>query len=147
MIEESHRFPVLGFGLKEGEELGGDDDIFVALAGVRAEGSFFFGEPGSETFSLGKLVLGIGEAFVGVGGVKGGVIAPILVRRVGLPFDGHAAEGKEGSGFAEGFFEPKVEAIFGLDSAEGGLALLGEGVTKLVSELKSELRPALMFGG
>ena len=147
MIEESNRFPVLRFGLKEGEELGGDDDIFVALARVRAQGVFFFVEPGGETFSLGKLVLGIGEAFVGVGGVKGGVIAPIFVRRFGLPFDGHTAEGKEGGGFAEGFFEPKVEAIFGLDSAEGGLALLGEGVTKLVSELKSELRPALMFGG
>ena len=147
MIEESNRFPVLGFGLKEGKELGGDDDIFVALAGVRTEGVFFFGEPGGETFSLGKLVVRFGEAFGGIGGVKGGVSAPIFVRSIGLPFDRHTAEGKEGGGFAEGFFEPKVEAIFGLDPAEGGLALLGEGVTKLVSELKSELRPALMFGG
>lgn len=78
-----------------------------------------------------------GEGFAGfhdLGGVSGEAVAVVLegfVRGVFFPMGAEFEEGKEGGGFAEGFFKPFV---FVFDGLEVG-ADVGEFVGELVDEL------------
>ncbi len=112
-----------------GEEEISEGAVEGAVGGVLAEGLAVFLVEGGGGF-WGEGLAG-GDDFVGVGGEMFAVFFEGGVGGVFFPVGAEFPEGVEGGGFAEGFFEPFVFVLGGLEVG----ADVGEFVGELVDEL------------